>query len=408
MSLTGAMMIGVQGLNANSQALSISSSNIANVNTIGYKASDASFSTLLADSMGSGDVASQGVIATGTQNVTQQGLLQSTQTPTDLGISGNGFFVVNQSPAGTGSTLYTRAGNFTPDSNGNLENASGLYLMGWPVDSSGNVPTNPNDMTPVNISGLSGKAQASTEMTVEANLQASTAAVSGYAPGDMANGTVTPSFSTTINVYDSQGGTQPLGLSFVKTSANTWAYEVSYQGNAANTTGTNPIATGTMTFNSDGTLANADTSSATPTGTLNVNHSVEVHDFWPAATNGITELWHGRQFQRLDAVRQFLCADANSSVNGALFGSLTGVKVDTTGVVTAQFSNGLTQQIYKIPLATFANPDGLSADIGQRLRSDQPIRRRRSLMKPTQVVQVRSSPRRWKAPRSIWPRNLPI
>ncbi len=308
MSLTGAMMIGVQGLNANSQALSISSSNIANVNTIGYKASDASFSTLLADSMGSGDVASQGVIATGTQNVTQQGLLQSTQTPTDLGISGNGFFVVNQSPAGTGSTLYTRAGNFTPDSNGNLENASGLYLMGWPVDSSGNVPTNPNDMTPVNISGLSGKAQASTEMTVEANLQASTAAVSGYAPGDMANGTVTPSFSTTINVYDSQGGTQPLGLSFVKTSANTWAYEVSYQGNAANTTGTNPIATGTMTFNSDGTLANADTSSATPTGTLNVTIP------WKSTTSGLQpqtvslNLGTIGSSNGLHAVRQLLCA----------------------------------------------------------------------------------------------------
>ncbi len=105
MSLTGAMMIGVTGLNANSKALSIASSNIANVNTVGYKAGQNNFSTLLADSMGSGDISSQGVISIGSQNVTQQGLLQTTQSPTDLGINGNGFFVVNQLADGSGRTL---------------------------------------------------------------------------------------------------------------------------------------------------------------------------------------------------------------------------------------------------------------------------------------------------------------
>jgi len=362
MSLTGAMMIGVTGLNANSKALSIASSNIANVNTVGYKAGQNNFSTLLADSMGSGDISSQGVISIGTQNVTQQGLLQTTQSPTDLGINGNGFFVVNQLSDGSGRTLYTRAGNFTPDSNGDLKNAAGFYLMGWPVDINGNIPTDRNDMSPVNVAGLSGKAQATTEMTVQANLQASTA-VKAYTTGQMASGAVTPDFTRTINVYDSQGGAQPLGISFVKTGANTWAYEVSYQGAGTNITGTNPIATGTMTFNSDGTLANADGSATPATGMINVTVP------WNPATSGLQPQALSLNMGTVgssDGLTQFDSPSAlvNSSVNGALFGNLTGVNIDPNGFVTAQFSNGLVQKIYKLPIATFSNPNGLAAVSG--------------------------------------------
>jgi flagellar hook protein FlgE len=362
MSLTGAMMIGVTGLNANSKALSIASSNIANVNTVGYKAGQNNFSTLLADSMGSGDISSQGVISIGTQNVTQQGLLQTTQSPTDLGINGNGFFVVNQLSDGSGRTLYTRAGNFTPDSNGDLKNAAGFYLMGWPVDINGNIPTDRNDMSPVNVAGLSGKAQATTEMTVQANLQASTAA-KAYTTGQMASGAVTPDFTRTINVYDSQGGAQPLGISFVKTGANTWAYEVSYQGASTNITGTNPIATGTMTFNSDGTLANADGSATPATGMINVTVP------WNPATSGLQPQALSLNMGTVgssDGLTQFDSPSAlvNSSVNGALFGNLTGVNIDPNGFVTAQFSNGLVQKIYKLPMATFSNPNGLAAVSG--------------------------------------------
>ncbi len=363
MSLTGAMMIGVTGLNANSQALSIASSNIANVNTIGYKAGQNNFSTLLADSMGSGDISSQGVISIASQNVTQQGLLQTTESPTDLAISGNGFFVVNQLANGTGRVLYTRAGNFTPDNNGDLKNAAGFYLMGWPVDINGNIPTDRNDMSPVNIAGLSGKAQATTVMSIQANLQASTTAVSGYTPGDMSNGTVTPAFTRTINVYDSQGGAQPLGISFVKTGANTWAYEVNYQGTTSNLTGTNPIATGTMTFNSDGTLANADSTASPAVGSINVTIP------WNPATSGLQPQTLSLAMGTVgnsDGITQFDSPSAlvNSSVNGALFGSLTGVSVDSSGFVTAQFSNGLIQKIYKLPIATFSNPNGLGAVSG--------------------------------------------
>src|SRR6201995_4927508 len=116
MSLYGALNIGVAGLAANAQALSATSSNIANVNTVGYKDATASFSTFLNASSGSGSNASGGVTASIGQDVTTQGLPTTTSSPTDLSISGNGFFVVATNSSATAQQEYTRAGSFTPDS----------------------------------------------------------------------------------------------------------------------------------------------------------------------------------------------------------------------------------------------------------------------------------------------------
>ncbi len=128
MSLFGSLNIGVAGLAANSAALSATSSNIANVNTVGYKQATANFSTFL-NSTGLSGGASAGVTAVIGQDVTTQGLPITTSSPTDMSISGNGFFVV--SPSINSSALeYTRAGSFTPDTDGNLVNAAGLYLRG--------------------------------------------------------------------------------------------------------------------------------------------------------------------------------------------------------------------------------------------------------------------------------------
>ncbi|MGH6871824.1 MAG: flagellar hook protein FlgE [Rhizomicrobium sp.] len=378
MSLYGALMTGVAGLSANSEALSVASSNIANVNTVGYKTGEANFSTLLASAMGSGDVSSAGVVASVGQNVSQQGLLSSTGIATDLAISGNGFFVVSQTPAAAGtsqSQLYTRAGDFTPDADGDLRNSAGLYLMGWPLDANGAVPTNRNDMTAVNVNNLSGKAESTTTMNLQANLQASTAVTSGYTAGDMTAGTATPDFQRTINVYDSQGGTQPLQVSYLKTGANTWSYEVSYQGdvNNLNPSTSSMIASGTMTFNTDGSLASVvptGTTPASPTGTADVTIP------WDSSASGLAPQTISLDMGTVggtDGVTQFDSASAlvSSTVNGALFGSVSGVSIDSNGFVTAQFTNGLSQKIYKLPIATFTNPDGLSAVSGNAYQVSQ-------------------------------------
>jgi flagellar hook protein FlgE len=371
MSLFGALNIGVAGLDANSNAMSVTSSNIANVNTVGYKASNADFSTLLSSAMGGGSDESS-VVSSSSQNVTTQGTINSASSPTDLAISGNGFFVVNNTATDSttaSGNLYTRAGDFTPDANGNLVNSSGDYLMGWPLSATGALPTDLNTLSPVNTSSLSGKAQATTSITLAANLQSSSTLDSTYTAGDMTNGTVTPDFERTVDVYDSQGGSQPLDISYIKTGANTWSYEVSYSGAASNMTATNPIATGTMSFNTDGTLATADTSSATPTGSVNIslpwsaasglaNQSVSLNMGTVGSSNGMT------QFDSASTL-------TSATVDGNLFGSLSGVSVGTDGTVTANFSNGLSQKIYQVPIATFANADGLTAVSGNAYQASQ-------------------------------------
>jgi len=357
MSLFGSLNIGVAGLAANSAALSATSSNIANVNTVGYKQATTNFSTFLNSSGFSSNNASAGVTAVIGQDVTSQGLPITTSSATDMSISGNGFFVV--SPNANSSQLeYTRAGSFRPDTDGNLVNAAGLYLRGWALDSQGKVPTDTGNLSLINVSSVLGKAQATDTLGVQANLQASDAVVSPYTAGDMAAGTVTPEFQRTINVYDSQGGSQPLTFSFVKTAANTWSYEVSYAGTASNVSTTGALYSGTMKFNSDGSLANADTATTPATGNISLNIP------WSATTglqpqaininlgtvNGTTGITQYDSTSTMNA----------STVNGSPFGSVTGVTIAKDGTVTAQFSNGLSQDVYKIPVATFSNADGLS------------------------------------------------
>lgn len=355
MSLYGALNIGVAGLNATSAALSATSSNIANVNTVGYKNQSANFETFL-NTPGLAGNSSAGVSALISQDVTTQGLPTNTSSPTDLSISGNGFFVVTTNANGTGVQEYTRAGSFTPDENGNLKNAAGLYLLGWKLDSQGNVPTDSSDVTLINTSQLSGKAAASTSISLQANLKAGSTVDATYAAGDMTNGTATPDFTRTVNVYDSQGGLQPVTFSFIKTGANTWAYEASYAGAASNLTTTGPISTGTIAFNPDGSLANVN-------GQTPASGSINMTIPWDTTTSGLAPQTLKIDLGTVgvaDGLSQFdTPSTLSSTVDGSAFGSVTGVTVSQDGTVTAQFSNGLQQDVYKIPLATFTNPDGL-------------------------------------------------
>jgi flagellar hook protein FlgE len=357
MSLYGSMAIGVAGLAANSQALSATSSNIANVNTVGYKEATSSFTTFLNATGGVGDNASAGVAVKIGQDITTQGLPQSTSSNTDLSISGNGFFVVSTNADGTGVREYTRAGSFTPDVNGNLVNSAGLYLLGYKLDSAGNVPTDSSDLSLVNTSTISGAAQATGNLTVQANLNSNSTVDAGYTAGDMTSGTVSPDFTRTVDVYDSQGGSQPITFSFIKTAANTWAYEASYAGAASNLTASGPISEGTITFNADGTLANVNGASPA-SGTLSMTIP------WNSATSGLNPQDISLNLGTVGGSDGLTQANAPSVLNGTHidgtpYGSVTGVTVATDGTVTAQFSNGLSQDVYKIPLATFTSPNGL-------------------------------------------------
>ncbi len=177
--LYGALYSGVTGLFVQSQAMGIISDNITNVNTVGYKRSHAQFATMVTQSVTQTSYSPGGVQTRPQLLVDQQGLLQSSASDTDLAINGRGFFVVNElsNPTSTeGEFMFTRAGSFVPDKDGNLRNSAGLFLQAWPIDSAGNIPTNQSDLAQletVNISGLTGTAEPTSVVSLAANLQSS-------------------------------------------------------------------------------------------------------------------------------------------------------------------------------------------------------------------------------------------
>lgn len=194
MSLYGALFGGVSGLRAQSSKIGVISDNIANVNTVGYKQGTATFSSLVVNSDSTVSYQTGGVRGSTLLKISKQGLLQSTESSTDVAISGGGFFVVKASPEKSTVTTpyYTRAGSFTQDSLGNFVNTQGYFLQGWPLDRNGNLPgegnnlntTSYNDLTSletVNVESASGSAQATSTVSLGANLKSSEKVYGGQA-----------------------------------------------------------------------------------------------------------------------------------------------------------------------------------------------------------------------------------
>jgi len=362
MSLYGALYTGVAGLAANSRAMANTSTNIANVNTVGYKSTRNEFSTLLSTT-------AVGNYAGGVKNISMpeissQGNILQTSSSTDLAISGQGFFVVTPTPTAHPSineVNFTRAGAFQKDASGFLKNSAGYYLQGWALDANGNIPTNANDVSLINLGQVNGTALPTSTAILRANLKSTAAVTPSYVPGDLAAGTVAPQYETSIEFFDSQGSSRPLRLAFVKSAANTWEYEAIYDGNPADIGGAanNPVASGTMTFNTDGTLA---------TPSANVPITVPF-----AASSGLAPQSISFNFgtaNKADGFTQFDTTSTlyGSDINGTLYGGLSGVRVDESGFVIALFTNGIETPLYKLPLATFTNPDGLGPLNGDAYR----------------------------------------
>ncbi|MEC9346295.1 MAG: flagellar hook protein FlgE [Pseudomonadota bacterium] len=370
MSILGAMLSGVSGLNAQSEAMSVIANNISNVNTVGYKANRAAFSSLVTQTAAASGFASGGVRAQQLQLNDVQGLLQKTGSATDLGIDGNGFFVVNEisNPSATnGQFMFTRAGQFIPDENGNLRNAAGLFLQGWPIDAEGNITSNRTDLSvldTVNIHNLSGSAEATTTIDLRANLQSTqtvNANIGTYVAGAMASGAFEPDFEVSLQIFDSQGGARNLSFGFLKSAGNQWLTEayVAPAGDvdpAAHPNGL--IASGLTAFNADGTFDLAGSTAGLRDLNIQWAGALGLADSQIAVDLGSQGL--------SDGLTQFSGASqiVSSSVNGAVFGSLSGVEIGENGVVTALFDNGTRQDIYKIPVAVFPNPNGLGAQSG--------------------------------------------
>ena len=418
MSINSALLAGVSGLTANAAALAAISQNIANVNTVGYKRSAGEFQTVInSQSQGAGYSAG-GVLATARHYTSQNGQLQRTTSNTDLGIAGQGFFVVTERPENvqvTDTRLFTRAGAFTVDNLGYLKNTAGLYLQGWPVDAEGNIATDPSDLNrlrTINVGSVGGTAEPTTRIQLNANIKSSQLvsaeatdaaatppganaydpATNSMAMWDAETGAgVKPDFELTIPVSDSKGGQRTVAMSFLKSTVpNQWYAEIRAIPASDVVTGaglTNgQLRSGLVAFTQDGRL-DAAAMAALGTAALFQDPSTASLTFGssdaaaPAAGafNWAPELGIDDQSLAFDltaatgGLTQYDSASVVQAVltNGTAFGNLSEVKIDDTGFVTAIFDNGVTRQIAQIALATFPSPDSLAQTSGNAYRVSQ-------------------------------------
>lgn len=382
MSINSAMLAGASGLRANSSALAAISDNIANVNTIGYKRMRNDFTALLNSQNRQTTYNAGGVLSTSAPLMNEQGSTQASSVATHMAVSGNGFFLVrgrSDDATTRDPYFYTRAGQFTADADGYLKNTAGYFLQGWPVDSTGAVTANPTDLNalePIRVSGIAGGAEATSRLSLSANLQSSQAispAAATYDATDpannMASGAVTADFEVPIQIYDSQGGLHTLTMSFLKQGPNAWYAEVHLPDAdviAAAPLVNGQLAAGMVAFTPFGQLDFLNTTMPS-TITINQNGVAGAPQWDPAlglATQTISLDMGGPGtpggLTNYDSPSQL----GTSQIDGTPFGSLASVDVDDDGFVTAIFTNGLTRRIYQIPLATFGNVDGLVPEHG--------------------------------------------
>jgi flagellar hook protein FlgE len=197
--------------------------NIANVNTVGFKRSEASFFSLVTTAGRSSKYAPGTVQVSRTQAVNQQGPIQQTSSATDAAISGNGFFAVKRSDQAGQEFLYTRSGSFSEDSQGLMRNTAGFMLYAWPIDSAGNLPANQGDLTslvPANVAFLGGLTRPTSTAELAINLDAdevdynshlfTTSSTLPVGGGQLAH------FTRGLTVYDSLGTAQTLTFEYRK------------------------------------------------------------------------------------------------------------------------------------------------------------------------------------------------
>ena len=385
MSVQSALYAGVSGLSTYSKVISIIGNNIANVNTVGFKENRANFSEVLSQTTEAPGIlqVGLGVRMHGVDRLFSQGGFLSTSMASDLAIDGDGFFVMRDPE--TSGLLYTRMGNFTLDSDGNLVNAQGHILQGFDVDTDGNSLPSLQD---VQINGQAFPPQVTSNATVNANLHSGAESIA--VPFDPTQPNETSTFSTAITVHDSLGNMHDVEVYFQKTAANDWTWILTGQGAELAGTGISgagrtPLAQGRMTFTDQGTLDTIVTTDRLDYSTgalsplpvqeqganavLNYNSGAVLgqpvsFDFGvpsrifdgsgfvdnpqqPSASGGTT------QFGTPSSVL-FLAQDGFSS------GTLESFNVDEQGIVHGLFSNGKTFDLLQVALAKFPSNAGLN------------------------------------------------
>lgn len=344
----------VSGLSLNAQRIGAAADNIVNVSTTGYKRTDIHAQSI-STRQSSTAYASGGVQAIARPLNGVQGLLMSSGSSTDLALSGSGYFAVSKStvsPQGASGdeSLFTRDGSFAPDNRGYLVNTSGYYLLAQKPDGSGG-------LSPVNIKAIGGTAEATSNTQVGANLPAAASVGERFSINVRATDSLGNDLDIPLNFEAQAGGAYRLSVGAVTETASGATTAVAREGS-----NTGPSYDVVVQFSADGTVASFDGGAQPPalnisglaSGADEINIQLDLGQV--GSTDGLTRF--GAEFA-LGSVQS----------DGARFGAVSNVNIASDGRVTAVFDNGETRAIARIPIATFTNPSGLSAETGGGYRA---------------------------------------
>ena len=337
--------IALTGLKANSVALNTIGNNLANLNTTAYKAQTTNFADLYYQTIGStgSDAALQVGSGTRVQSIDTnytEGTASTTGSSTDLAINGSGFFVVQSE----GEQDLTRAGNFKLDQTGNLVTTDGWSVMGYGV-TNGSVNTTSSLVALSVPTGQTQVPKPTSSFSFTQNLDSSAAV-----------GTSVPASQL---VYDSLGTSHEATVTYTKTAENTWSYSVALP-NGDSTGASNN--SGALVFNTDGTLK-------TPTADV---ANIKFTGLSDSAAD-LNFNWNLYDTNNQATVTQ---TDSSSSTNasaqdGYASGTYKGFSVDADGVITASYSNGKTDVLGQVALASVPNEDGLTRSGDNIYRTSQ-------------------------------------
>ncbi|HEY3380311.1 MAG TPA: flagellar hook protein FlgE [Vicinamibacterales bacterium] len=341
----GSFSSALSGLNANSAALGVIGNNLANINTIGFKASTVTFQDLVSQTVGGTSANPMQVglgVVTGSISPTfSQGSIANSTEATNVAIQGNGFFLVS----GGAGQAYTRAGNFAFDRDGFLVTPDGYKVQGYTTTDpiTGQVTTNGTPTNLVVPPGVLRAPTATTTFRTLVNLDA------GAAVGS--------TFVSSVQIYDVKGAPHVMTATYTKSGAGTWTYALTVPGaDVTGVAGAPPSAipagsggTGTLVFDANGKLqAAADITVTTPAWANGAAATVMTWDVLDTATGAAS-------------FTGYSSPSATSSItqNGSAPGAVDNISIGSDGTISATFGAGQTVAIGKLALATFNNPKGL-------------------------------------------------
>ena len=344
----------LSGLDAASTDLSVVGNNIANSSTTGFKESRAEFVDVFATTFTgiASNTPGSGVRVSTIAQQFSQGNVEFTASNLDLAINGEGFFIVDDD----GAQAFTRAGSFSTDREGFVVDSSGRELQVFPSNTNGTFNTGALSSLQLNTNDSAPAATSSVVPTF--NLNAQEAVPTSYTafPIDPAEFSVldadTFNHSTSTTVYDSLGNDFPATMYFVASNpaANEWQVHTTVDGNPLTIAGADDFFT--MTFDGLGAFQDI-----TANGVTTTNSNI-AFDGLPLG-NGASALTMNFDYS---ATTQY---GGGFSVNGLsqdgfASGRLSGIEIDQTGVVFARYTNGQSDLLGQVALATFPNAQGLS------------------------------------------------